>query len=293
MAEVGTGAGLFVVPPAKTSLSGVSAHGVNWSALLDGSRAHCSVILSIVLRISCRLRDIRETTALAPLHSYLTFTSRHVQQQRRHASRVRGFGCEVTKVQRSNNLTTSQANSTFLISRTSGQRALAEYEATGTIKAAGKSSGRRSTADDVIKTWVFNIVRHRPTIYLGEIRHMLSLYLEMHVNDTTVGRCLKKARVSLKVTRAARQRDEERRANYAIMMTRYRSHHLVFADETHFNQRKGLRTHDWAPQDERAAVQGDFTRGGRWTPLPAISADKGLFVPMIVEGSIDKERFLF
>ncbi|CAD6939336.1 unnamed protein product [Tilletia controversa] len=78
---------------------------------------------------------------------------------------------------------------------------------------------------------------------------------------------------------------------FSLRISQSTSEQLVFGDETRINARNALRTTGWAPRGERADIQSDFGRGGRCSLLPALSID-GLIAPMIVEGSITKERFL-
>ncbi|CAD6954593.1 unnamed protein product, partial [Tilletia laevis] len=130
-------------------------------------------------------------------------------------------------------------------------------------------------------------------MYLDEVVDMLARYHDVKVHKTTVFRWLKKHNLtSKKLARKARQRDQRRRGVYAMYMTQFRPDQLVFADETHFNDRNALRTYGWAPTPQRASVSSDFTRGTKWSLLPALSQD-GMFGAYITEGSITREKFLY
>ncbi|CAD6977372.1 unnamed protein product [Tilletia controversa] len=190
----------------------------------------------------------------------------------------------------------SQLSSTELVSRSVGYRASAEVKASGTVKEAIKSTGRPSKASLQEKSWIFSLIRHQPVWYLDELAFLLARFSNdpdaTPVHKSTVSKWLSAAKITHKtLTRAARQRDEYRRGMFSLRISQYTSEQLVFGDETHINARNALRTTGWAPRGERADIQSDFGRGGRWSLLPALSID-GLIAPMIVEGSITKERFL-
>ncbi|KAE8186481.1 hypothetical protein CF336_g6968 [Tilletia laevis] len=190
-----------------------------------------------------------------------------------------------------------QLSSTSLIGRSSIYRAADEIRRTGSIREPLKSIGRPSKSSTGDKAWIIFLLRHRPTFYLDELATMLLTYIGTKdgkpPHKSTISRWLKAAKISIKkLTRMARQRNQARRGQFSIRMAQYTPSQLVFADETHFNHRNALREYGWAPSNERAPIVTNFNRGGRWTLLPALSED-GLLAPLVVSGSINKERFLF
>ncbi|CAD6956657.1 unnamed protein product, partial [Tilletia controversa] len=73
-------------------------------------------------------------------------------------------------------------------------------------------------------------------------------------------------------------------------MAQFRPEQLVFADETHSNQRTAWRSHGYAKRNERAVVYQDLERGVKYTLLPGMTLD-GVIAPFIVPGPVTQDIF--
>lgn len=128
-------------------------------------------------------------------------------------------------------------------------------------------------------------------IYLDELRGGLEEICGVSVSLPTVWRALQRSGYTMKkLTRVALERSVRKRADYIARIGHYNSEQLVFVDESACDRRTTYRGHAWAIKGRRAVRKAFFTRGKRYSILPALSLD-GILHVSIIEGSFTTSRF--
>lgn len=67
----------------------------------------------------------------------------------------------------------------------------------------------------------------------------------------------------LKITKAARERDEMKRAEYSRRIAKYLPEERVYVDESRFDRRAAIRTKAWSLAGSRSVKTVFFLRGMR------------------------------
>lgn len=68
--------------------------------------------------------------------------------------------------------------------------------------------------------------------------------------------------------RPAIEQDERDRAEFKMLVgEHFQPHHLVFADESHFNRMSLRRNYAWSPRGDRARRRNFFVRGKRYVVM--------------------------
>jgi transposase len=152
--------------------------------------------------------------------------------------------------------------------------------------------GRRiiTTADE---DFIRSLTRARPSIYLDEIQHELESVRGVFVSVATISRTLVRMGVSKKsLSRSAAERNEELRTLWELELPRLNDPDLfVFLDESAVDNKTVQRSSGWSAVGGQSAVRSTFLRGKRHSILPALSSE-GIVALEIIEGSVNKERFL-
>lgn len=74
---------------------------------------------------------------------------------------------------------------------------------------------------------------------------------------------LKSVLTSIQITKAAKERDDDKRTEYGVRIGKYLPHERVYIDESRFDRRTSTRTRAWAFRGERAFSKVFFLRGKR------------------------------
>ena len=152
--------------------------------------------------------------------------------------------------------------------------------------------GRRIvTATD--EGFIRSLTRTRPSIYLDEIQHELETRHGVFVSIATISRTLARMEISKKsLSRSAAERNEELRTLWELELSQLNDPDLfVFLDESAVDNRTVQRSSGWSAVGGRSTSRSTFLRGKRHSLLPALSSD-GIIALEIIEGSVNKERFL-
>ena len=152
--------------------------------------------------------------------------------------------------------------------------------------------GRRiltAADEDYIRT----LTRARPSIYLDEIQQELEFACGVFVSIATISRALARMQISKKsLSRSAAERNEELRTLWELEVSRLNDPDLfVFIDESAVDNKTVQRSQGWSAIGGRSVSRSTFLRGKRHSILPALSSD-GIIALEIIEGSVNKERFL-
>jgi transposase len=136
------------------------------------------------------------------------------------------------------------------------------------------------------------LIQENPDYFLDELLHLLKTNRFISVHYATVDRELKWHGVSLKkLKRVAKERSEERRADFTRRMAQYNPEEIGFIDETSKDERTICRRYGRSRKGTRAAKQQVFIQGRRTTITGLLSMD-GLVAGTVVEGSMTKATFM-
>lgn len=152
--------------------------------------------------------------------------------------------------------------------------------------------GRRilTTADE---DYIRALIKTQPSIYLDEIQQESDSERGVFVSLATISRTLARMEISKKsLSRCAAERNEELRTLWELELAQLDDPDLfVFIDESAVDNKTVQRSQGWSPIGGRSVSRCTFLRGKRHSILPALSSD-GIIALEIIEGSVNKERFL-
>jgi len=140
---------------------------------------------------------------------------------------------------------------------------------------------------------ILSLTRAQPSIYLDEIQQELESGCGVFVSIATISRTLARMQILKKslLCRAA-ERNEELRTLWEIELAQLDDPDLfIFIDESAVDNKTVQRSQGWSAVGGRSASQCTFLRGKCHSILPALSSD-GIIALEIIEGSVNKERFL-
>ena len=147
-----------------------------------------------------------------------------------------------------------------------------------------------TTADE---DYIRSLIKARPAIYLDEIQQELGSMRGVFVSLAMISRTLARMQISKKsLSRRAAERNEELRTLWELELVQFNNPDLfVFIDESAVDNKTVQRPQGWSTVGGRSVSQCTFLRGKCHSILPALSSD-GIIALEIIEGSVNKERFL-
>lgn len=152
--------------------------------------------------------------------------------------------------------------------------------------------GRHPLLSPLQTKFLLALLDHSPDLYLDEIQEQLAEQHNLEVSLWTISRTLKRLGMSSKkLSKAAAERCEEARHDFAIEMGDIPPEYLVTADEAAVNVLTTYRTNGWSLQGLRARKKCCFVRGTRYSVLPAISL-AGVLYSHIKIGAYNGDQFL-
>ncbi|KAE8219751.1 hypothetical protein CF319_g6615 [Tilletia indica] len=186
--------------------------------------------------------------------------------------------------------TAAEASSKY-ISTDTIRRAMKDIKSTGDVRPHKKASGRPSKLPPHVQTYILAWIRHHPTTYQDELVEIIKSHFDIAIHQSTISRFLDRAGYSYKLISAqAAQRREDDRLEYILAIADFTPEQLIFADESHFNQRTNMRPRGWSRIGERAIEYRILVRGERYSLLPGLSID-GIVAPWAFRGSVNTVRF--
>lgn len=136
------------------------------------------------------------------------------------------------------------------------------------------------------------MVMKHPDSQLYDYKKQMLQDRGLDVSISTIWRTLQDAGYSLKtITKAACERNYEKRARYVYEIMQYQPRELVFIDESSFDKRTCNRLRGWAKLGGRIIRPVFFLRGARYSILPALSLNDGIFHVEVVQGSFTMDTF--
>jgi hypothetical protein len=132
---------------------------------------------------------------------------------------------------------------------------------------------------DGFKQWLLGRIQQTPDLYLEELADELEEHMDKKVSIATISRVLRAHGLTrktvcffvpachilivLKITKAARERDEMKRAEYSRRIAKYLPEERVYVDESRFDRRAAIRTKAWSLAGSRSLKTVFFLRGMR------------------------------
>ncbi|CAO1638558.1 unnamed protein product [Sympodiomycopsis kandeliae] len=153
-------------------------------------------------------------------------------------------------------------------------------------------SGRPRKLRPDSEKMIHNLVEMDSTAYLDDLQQVLEEHGHGDVSLSTVSRTLTRVDYTLKkVHRYASQQSPELRNQYRERIGKYSADQLVFVDESSFDSRVFHRQYGRSLKGTKAFVRSSISRGARYSLLPAVALDKGMFATLLVEGSVTGRVF--
>ncbi|KAJ8495206.1 hypothetical protein ONZ45_g12957 [Pleurotus djamor] len=153
-------------------------------------------------------------------------------------------------------------------------------------------SGQPMVLRGLAVDFMLALIEREPDIYLDEIQNQLCELHDLHVSLPTISRTLKRLGFSSKkLSKAASERSEEASLEFTAEVGRDPPEYFVCADEASVNVLTSYRENGWAYHGLRARKRARFTRGTRYSILPALSIE-GIIYSRIKVGSYNGDDFL-
>ena len=172
-------------------------------------------------------------------------------------------------------------------------RTVKRFEATGCVSRNRQCTQNGSMKlSKPVKLTILHLVLERPGLYLWEIKQELKLLFNLDVSPAALCRFLKRNNFSRKKMQlVALQRDQDLRATYAIDVSLYPRHCLVFVDETGCDRRDSLRRYGYTIRGRRLKCQKLLVRGKRVSVIAAMSIE-GILCLKMVHSTVTGDIFL-
>ena len=174
-------------------------------------------------------------------------------------------------------------------------RTIKLFESTGCVRrtrSRQRSHNPCMKLSKSVQLAVLHFVLDRPGIYLWEIQQELKFMFNLDVCPATLCRFLKQSNFSRKKMQlVALQRDKHLRSTYAVDVSLYSPHHLVFIDETGCDRRDSLRRYGYTVRGRRIKCQKLLLRGEHISVIAAMGVE-GVKCLKMVRGSVTGDIFL-
>ena len=142
--------------------------------------------------------------------------------------------------------------------------------------------------------WLLAYLEDQPTAYLDEMAMVLFHEFGVAAHDSTIFRALQSRGWSRKVAKElAAQRSERLRTFWRSNQDKWSMNRLCFVDESGSNPRTGYRKRGWSPQGVDCSVLRKLGRQANWSVLPALTVNGYLPNPLILQGGVKKEAFVW
>lgn len=128
--------------------------------------------------------------------------------------------------------------------------------------------------------------------YLDEIMEWLAVHHEVAIGRSTLHAIIRDAGYTYKaLRRKAAERNPESQEQFRQLQANHLTARMcICVDESSKDDRTIYRHFGWSAAGQRATIDADFTRGDRWSILPAMTVD-GYIAVRVVPGSVDGAEF--
>ncbi|KAJ5851110.1 hypothetical protein N7455_010966 [Penicillium solitum] len=188
-------------------------------------------------------------------------------------------------------LTTSQIAKVAKCSERSVTNIRKNMRLFGSARSPPIAPGRSSSITNVMVDALFDHLAEKPGLYVEEMAIFLFDEFNVIPSISSVKRALYRAGWSKKkAQQRASERNPQLRDFYQHKLSKFRSFHLVFVDESGCDKRVGYRRTGWSPLGVTPIQVSKFHRGQRYLILPAYAQD-GVVLSRIFKGSTDASFF--
>jgi transposase len=161
----------------------------------------------------------------------------------------------------------------------------------GNTRAPANGAGRQWLITPSMLAALCDHLLEKPGLYRDEMAVFLYDEFDVLVSVSSIGRALASIKWTKKVTqRIANERNADLRDFYLHKLSAFRSHQLVYVDESGCDKRIGFRRTGWSPLGVAPVEIAQFHRDRRHQILPAYTQD-GVLFSQIFQGSTDGAVF--
>jgi transposase len=161
----------------------------------------------------------------------------------------------------------------------------------GDTRAPANGAGRRRLITPPMLAALCDRLLEKTGLFRDEMAVFLYDEFNVLVSVHSIGRALASIRWTKKVTRRiANERNADLRDFYLHKLSAFRSHQLVYVDESECDKRIGFRRTGWSPLGVAPVEIAQFHRDRRHQILPAYTQDGALF-SKVFQGSTDGAVF--
>jgi transposase len=154
--------------------------------------------------------------------------------------------------------------------------------------------GRPRSLTEAQVDWILAYLADRPTAYLDEVCLVVYDEFDIDVAPVTIWNKLNERKWSRKVVKAfAAQRSDRLRADWRTRCLHWPVDKLCMVDESGANERTGYRKRGWSPVGQSCIELRALRKGERWSVLPALTVRGYLQQPLIIQGGVNKEAFVW
>ena len=169
-------------------------------------------------------------------------------------------------------------------------RVVARFQAIGDVTPT-RQPGKRSDLTTIDELVILENVIERPGTYLQELQTDLLQVTGTDVSVSTICRFLKRSNFSRKkLSRIARQRNDELRATFRSDCSVYKPEILLFLDESGTDRRHSLRKYGYSIVGKPALCTSLLLRGTRYSVIAAMSLH-GIVDTYITSGTVSADDF--
>jgi transposase len=157
----------------------------------------------------------------------------------------------------------------------------------GNTRAPANGAGRQRLITPPMLAALCDHLLEKPGLYRDEMAVFLYDEFDVLVSISSIGRALASIKWTKKVTRRiANERNADLRDFYLHKLSAFRSHQLVYVDESGCDKRIGFRRTGWSPLGVAPVEIAQFHRDRRHQILPAYNQD-GVLFSQVFQGSTD------
>jgi transposase len=161
----------------------------------------------------------------------------------------------------------------------------------GETRAPANGAGRRRLITPPMLAALCDRLLEKPGLFRDEMAVFLYDEFDVLASVSSIGRALASIKWSKKKTRRiANERNADLRDFYLHKLSSFRSHQLVYVDESGCDKRIGFRRTGWSPLGVAPVEIAQFHRDLRHQILPAYTQDGVLFLK-VFQGSTDGAVF--
>ena len=179
------------------------------------------------------------------------------------------------------------------VDRSTVSRVVSLFKATGSVQKwpYPKDARPNRKLSKTVQLTILNTVLQRPGIYLSELRLETFVLTGVHISVSSLCSFLHSANFThQRMQIVAKQQHKELREQFAIDVSLYERHMLVFVDETGSDCRDALRKYGYSLRGIPQRSCSFLARGERISVITAMNED-GIPAMRFVRGSVNGDEF--